>query len=65
MPTYIAPATSTGYGIDGAGWEVDTQSYRRSFTWNGATYHNDIPRIVAGARDPSQDSDAPSVYALA
>jgi hypothetical protein len=63
--SYIAPASSTGYGIDGAGWEVDTQSYRRAFLWNGGTYYNDIPKIIAGSRDPGIDSDAPSVYAVA
>jgi len=66
MSTYLAPALDAGYGIDGAtgAWQQDTTSYRRSFNWNGAQYYNDIPRIVAGARDPGVDSDAPSVYAL-
>jgi hypothetical protein len=60
VPTYVAPGTT--YGMV---WEMDTNSYRRAFVWNATTYYNDIPRIVAGARDPGLDSDAPSVYAVA
>lgn len=60
MPAYIAPGGDT-YGFL---WEQDTGSYRRVFTWNGATYYNDIPKIIGANRDPGGDSDSPSVYAL-
>jgi hypothetical protein len=60
IPAYIAPGGTT-YGF---AWESDTTSYRRTFTWNGGTYQNDIPKIIAGSRDPGGDSDAPSIYAL-
>jgi hypothetical protein len=61
MSAYIAPGSST-YGMV---WENDTNSYRRSFTWNAAAYLNDIPKIIAGSRDPGLDSDSPSIYAVA
>ncbi len=60
MPAYIAPGGTT-YGFD---WESDTNSYRRSFTWNATEYFCDIPKIIGGVRDPGADSDAPSVYAV-
>jgi len=63
VPSYIAPVTGS-LSTYGFVWEVDTQSYRRTFMWNGGTYYCDIPRIVGGARDPGRDSDAPSIYAL-
>lgn len=63
---YIAPATSSRYGChsDAGGWERDTQSYRRAFTWGADTYRTDIPPIVNFARIPSLEEYAPSAYAV-
>ena len=63
---YIAPDSSARYGCSGdaGGWEKDTQSYRRVFTWGAGSYRTDIPPIVNFARIPSLNEYAPSAYAV-
>jgi len=63
---YIEPGTSTRYGCHAAagGFERDTQSYRRVFTWGAGTYRTDIPPIVNFGRIPSLEEYAPSAYAV-
>lgn len=64
---YISPTTGTRYGLrrDLGGWEADIEGYRQAFVQGGTTYQCDIPRIIAGVRDPGGVSNAPSAFALA
>lgn len=71
-PVYIDPDAvplGTFYGMDAlvGGWEIDTVSYRRAYTWGANTWYNDIPAIDAGtgARMPELAASAPSAYAVA
>lgn len=67
-PTYVNPAAPLRYGLDASvgGWERDTASIRRAYTWGANTYLNDIPaRDGGGNRDPQAVDNEPSVWAVA
>ena len=66
-PTYIAPDTATGYGVNisDGGWEGGPQGFRRPFAWHTSSFSNDIPAIVSGQRDPNGMSGLPSLFAVA
>ena len=65
--TTILPGSATRYGPSAAvgGWEVEVGSLRRSYSWNAATYFNDIPALVSGFRDPQATNNEPAVWAVA
>lgn len=69
VETYIDPDTATnyGFGFSAGGWETDTDSLRKSFSWHGTTYLNDIPNaLYSGANhDPHYPGEAPSTFAVA
>ena len=67
--TYIDPelATAYGFGLTAGGWETDTDSLRKAYSWNGASYLNDIPNPVfsGGYPDPHYPGESPSLLAVA
>lgn len=66
-PTFVDPATGARYGLSSSvgGWERDTDSLRRAFSWNSLTYQNDIPPISGGGRDPQAPGSEPTFWAVA
>lgn len=64
---YASPTAATNYGMSSAagGWERDTDSLRRSYTWNSTTYYNDIPPITSGGRNPQIIGNEPTFWAVA
>lgn len=66
-PAYVNPATPLRYGFSSAvgGWERDTASLRRPYTWGANTFQNDIPQITGGIRDPQLDGNEPTFWAVA
>lgn len=63
----ILPSSATRYGPSAVvgGWEVEVGSLRRSYSWNGNTYFNDIPALASGFRDPQATGNEPAVWAVA
>jgi hypothetical protein len=65
-PTYMSPSAPVRYGCSTTvgGWEIDTDSLRKDFDWNGSAWLSDIPAASTG-HDPHSLNDAPSLMAVA
>jgi hypothetical protein len=66
-PTYMAPTSAVRYGFDPlqGGWEIDTGSLRRAFSWHATTYLNDIPNSGGDFFKHDPEADPPSLMAVA
>jgi len=66
-PTYMAPSAAARYGFDvlQGGWEIDTGSLRRAFSWHGTSYSNDIPNATGDYFKHDPEGDPPSLLAVA
>jgi len=69
VSNFIDPVTAVNYGfnVTSGGWETDTDSLRKTFTWHATGYLNDIPNaLFSGApHDPHYPGEAPSIFAVA
>lgn len=66
-PAAIDPSNQARYGLSpsAGGWERDSDSLRRPYTWGASTYQNDIPAISGGLRDPHAADNEPTFWAVA
>lgn len=66
-PAYVAPTAQIGYGLaeSAGGWERDTDSLRRPYTWGALTYQNDIPALDSGGRPAERAANEPSLLCVA
>lgn len=69
IENYIDPADPFDYGFafEVGGWETDTDSLRKAFSWHATSYLNDIPNNTydLGPHDPHYPGEAPSIFAVA
>lgn len=66
-PTYTAPTAAVRYGFDvlQGGWEIDTGSLRRAFSWHATNYLCDIPNSGGDYFKHDPEADPPSLLAVA
>lgn len=66
-PASMSFAAPVRYGFSSGvgGWERDTGSLRRPYTWGLNTFQTDIPAISGGLRDPHSVGNEPSLWAVA
>lgn len=69
VSNFIDPVAAVNYGfnVTSGGWETDTDSLRKTFTWHATAYLNDIPNAAfsGASHSPHAPGEAPSIFAVA